>query len=65
MFSITSPIYTTIEELLKIFMGRKRINEININRIIFSINNQRLDPKSQEKVGNILYNNCQIYVTNI
>ena len=65
IFSITTPIYTTIEQLLKIFMGRKRINENYINRIIFSINNHKLDPKSQEKVGNILFNNCQIYVTNI
>ena len=63
--SICTSIYTTVEQLLKIFMRRSGINEAYINRITFSNNNERLNPNSQEKVGDKLLNNCEINVFGI
>jgi len=63
--SICTSINTTVEQLLKNFMRKSGINEVYINRIIFSNNNQRLDPKSQDKIGDRLLNNCEINVIGI
>ena len=63
--SICTSINTTVEQLLKSFIRKSGINEVYIKRIIFSNNNQRLDPKSQEKIGDRLLNNCEINVIGI
>ena len=63
--SICTSINTTVEQLLKSFMRKSGINEVYIKRIIFSNNNQRLDPKSQDKIGDRLLNNCEINVIGI
>ena len=63
--AICTSIYTTVEQLLIIFMRKSGINEVYINRIIFSYNNQRLNPKSQEQIGDKLLNNSEINVIGI
>jgi len=63
--SICTSSYTTIEQLLKIFMKRIGINEAYINRLIFSYNLKRLYPNSQEKIEDVLKDNDVINVIGI
>ena len=63
--SICTSSYTTIEQLLKIFMRRIGINEAYINKLIFSYNLNRLYPNSQEKIEDVLKDNCEINVIGI
>ena len=63
--SICTSSYTTIEQLLKNFMKRIGINEAYINKLVFSYNLKRLYPNSQEKIEDILKDNCEINVIGI
>ena len=63
--SICTSIFTTIEQLLKNYMRKIGINEGYINRIKFFIKNQRLNPNSQENVGDKLLDNDEIQVIGI
>ena len=63
--SICTSIFTTIEQLLKNYMRKIRINEGYINRIKFFMKNQRLNPNSQENVGDKLLDNDEIHIIGI
>ena len=43
-------------------MRRIGINEAYINRLVFTYNIKRLFPNSQEKLKDVLKNNCEIMV---